>query len=100
MSDQSTARKIQHLYGVRYTTALTWVRDEENRATAGNTRKEAKKSFSDRLVEVVASRYDLKPSDGQTKAPHSSGKSEKKLAPQEGRPPRRNHGRKATQAHE
>ncbi len=100
MSVQATARKIQRLYGVRYTTALTWTKDESNRAAAGNSRKE-KQSFSDRLVEVVASRYGLKPTDGQTKAPHSSGKSETTLASRQGKPARRRHGNgKATQAHD
>lgn len=92
MSDQSTARKIQHRYGVHYSTALSWVRDESNRSDAGNTRREGQ-PFAARLVEVVEKRYGLRPVEGQTDAPHSSGKSEK-IAPREGRPPRRSNGNK------
>ena len=59
MSDSSTARKVQHRYDVKYSTALMWVRDLSNRDQAGKSRRDGQ-SFSERLVEVIAERHNLK----------------------------------------
>lgn len=61
MSDSSTARKLQHRFNVKYNAALLWVRDKQYRDEAGSSRREGQ-SFSDRLIEVIITKKDLKES--------------------------------------